>query len=134
MEHRFIRDRDKKMLTRGVCELGFLDISTGAQVAIPPTLLKGLAANTAQHIPRNDISSIFGGGAEPSTSQSSYNRASKAGRCLHTLTHPPERRGTHTRLEKPRPNTTKVVADPTRNLNTELYFHFRRCAILPVMC
>jgi YbgC/YbaW family acyl-CoA thioester hydrolase len=63
MEHRFMRDRDQKMLTRGVCELGFLDVATGAPVPVPPSLLRGLAADPAQHIPRNAISSVFGGGA-----------------------------------------------------------------------
>ncbi len=120
MEHRFIRDRDKKMLTRGVCELGFLDVATGALVPVPPTLLKGLAADTVQHIPRNAISSIFGGGAGPRTSQCCCTLASKASQSPSTF-HPTERRGTHTRLENPLPNPTKVVADPTRNLNTELF-------------
>ena len=62
MEHRFLRDSDQKMLTRGVCELRFIDERSGATVPVPPSILKGLCADPSQHIPKNAISSIFGGG------------------------------------------------------------------------
>lgn len=118
MEHRFLRDRDKKMLTRGVCELGFLDISTGALVPIPSTILRGLPADTAQHIPRNAISSIFGGGAQPTPTP--YCTPQPAHPHRHTLCNPSDEESIPW-LENPLPNPTKVVADPTRNLNTELF-------------
>ena len=129
MEHRFLRDRDKKMLTRGVCELGFLDVSTGALVPIPPTILRGLAADTAQHIPRNAISSIFGGGAQ--LTPTSYRTLQPAHPHRHTICKLSDEENIPW-LENPLPNTTKVVADPTRNLNTELFHpsskpRYRRC-------
>ena len=69
MEHRFLRDSDQKMLTRGVCELSFIDERSGAAVPVPSSILRGLCADPSQHIPKNAISSIFGGGKRDSDPQ-----------------------------------------------------------------
>lgn len=75
LEHKFMRDSDNKMLTRAVCEVGFVQRCVGAEAkagagpgealaSIPPGLLCGsTAADTTQHVPRTAVSSIFGGGA-----------------------------------------------------------------------
>jgi len=51
LEHRFMRDRDQKMLTRGVCELSFVAGSDGRTVPIPACILRGLAADSCDPSP-----------------------------------------------------------------------------------
>ena len=51
LEHRFMRNRDQKMLTRGVCELSFAADSDGRTVPIPASILRGLAADSCDPSP-----------------------------------------------------------------------------------